>query len=155
MNKIITIIIILVILIAAGLGIYFFFIMKPGNSVIAPINTNENTSSNFMIQGMKAEVIQQGSGEKIKNGDRATVHYVGWFEDGTKFNSSIDINAPFSFTVGEGRVIKGWDLGVEGMREGEKRKLTIPPELAYGERGILMIPPNATLIYEVELLNIN
>jgi FKBP-type peptidyl-prolyl cis-trans isomerase len=111
----------------------------------------------YEIQGMKVEIIKEGTGEGCKNGDTVTVHYVGTLENGTKFDSSVDRGIPFSFPLGAGQVIKGWDLGVLGMKVGEKRKLTIPPYLAYGETGTPggPIPPNATLIFEVELLGIN
>ena len=113
--------------------------------------------SSFEIEGMKVEVLRQGAGGTAKSEDNVTVHYMGMLAGGAKFDSSIDRNQPFSFTLGTGRVIKGWDLGVLGMKIGEKRKLTIPPELAYGEAGFISagIPKNATLIFEVELLGIN
>ena len=83
------------------------------------------------------------------------MHYTGWLEDGTKFDSSLDRGRPFEFTLGVGNVIKGWDQGVVGMKINGKRKLTIPPELGYGTRGAgNAVPPNATLIFEVELLAI-
>ncbi|TFG35158.1 MAG: FKBP-type peptidyl-prolyl cis-trans isomerase [Parcubacteria group bacterium] len=109
------------------------------------------------MNGMKVETLKQGSGEESKNGDTVNVHYTGTLEDGTKFDSSVDRNQPFSFTLGAGQVIKGWDLGVLGMKIGEKRKLTIPSDLGYGSTGTPggPIPPNATLIFEVELLGIN
>ena len=88
-------------------------------------------------------------------GETAFVHYTGWLEDGTKFDSSVDRGDPFSFRLGAGRVIKGWDEGVVGMKIGTKRKLIIPPHLGYGRRGAgRIIPPNATLIFEVELLDL-
>lgn len=95
-----------------------------------------------------------GNGEEVKNGDRVSVHYTGWLTDGTKFDSSLDRAVPFDFTVGAGEVIKGWDLGVAGMRVGGKRKLTIPASLGYGVRGAGdVIPPNATLVFEVQVLS--
>jgi peptidylprolyl isomerase/FKBP-type peptidyl-prolyl cis-trans isomerase FkpA len=97
-----------------------------------------------------------GEGPSAKSGDRVTVHYTGWLTNGTKFDSSKDHNQPFSFTLGKGDVILGWDKGVAGMKAGGKRKLTIPPDLGYGTRGAGgVIPPNATLVFEVELLKIN
>lgn len=96
-----------------------------------------------------------GNGRKAEIGDTATVHYTGWLTDGTQFDSSVDHGEPFSFRVGSGMVIKGWDEGVSTMRKGGKRKLIIPPHLAYGARGVGdIIPPDATLTFVVELLDL-
>jgi FKBP-type peptidyl-prolyl cis-trans isomerase FkpA len=97
-----------------------------------------------------------GDGNQAKAGDLVSVHYTGWLEDGTKFDSSKDRNQAFRFNLGAGMVIKGWDEGVAGMKIGGTRKLTIPSELGYGSRGAgRVIPPNATLIFEIELLAVN
>ncbi len=105
--------------------------------------------------GLKIEILEEGTGVGAKNGDVVSVHYTGTFEDGTKFDSSLDRGTPFSFKLGAGQVIEGWDLGVLGMKPGEKRKLTIPTELGYGPNGIPgAIPKNAVLVFEVELLSI-
>jgi FKBP-type peptidyl-prolyl cis-trans isomerase len=105
---------------------------------------------------MKVEVQKEGAGAEAKKGDTVTVHYTGTLTDGTKFDSSVDRGEPFPFTLGQNRVIQGWELGVLGMKVGEKRKLTIPPELGYGNQAVGgVIPANATLIFEVELLGIN
>ena len=94
-----------------------------------------------------------GDGLDARRGDEVTVHYTGWLEDGTKFDSSLDRGQPFSFPLGRGRVIQGWDQGVAGMKVGGKRKLMIPAKLGYGKRGAGdLIPPNANLVFEVELL---
>jgi peptidylprolyl isomerase len=105
--------------------------------------------------GLKYYDLEEGSGDLPKNGQMATVHYTGWLEDGTMFDSSLLRGQPFSFPVGAGQVIPGWDEGVASMKVGGKRQLVIPADLAYGESGAGgVIPPNATLIFEVELLEV-
>jgi FKBP-type peptidyl-prolyl cis-trans isomerase FkpA len=104
---------------------------------------------------MKIEKIAVGNGPAAKRGESVTVHYTGWFTDGKKFDSSVDRKEPFQFVLGRGQVIAGWDEGVATMCVGDKVKLTIPPEKAYGAQGYPgAIPPNATLVFEVELLGV-
>ena len=104
---------------------------------------------------LKIDELKTGDGAEAVAGKRVQVHYTGWLTDGKKFDSSVDRGAPFGFVLGQGRVIKGWDQGVAGMKVGGKRKLTIPPELGYGAEGFPgAIPPNATLVFEVELLGV-
>jgi FKBP-type peptidyl-prolyl cis-trans isomerase len=110
---------------------------------------------NTTPSGLQYEDQAEGSGEAAKAGNSVEVHYTGWLTDGTKFDSSKDRGKPFSFKLGAGQVIKGWDEGVAGMKVGGKRKLVIPPALGYGSRGAGgVIPPNAELVFEVELLGI-
>ena len=104
---------------------------------------------------LKITINKEGSGDRAEIGMSVSVHYTGKLEDGTVFDSSVPRGQPFTFTLGAGQVIKGWDLGVEGMTIGEKRNLVIPPHLGYGIRGAgATIPPNATLIFDVELLEV-
>lgn len=106
--------------------------------------------------GLQIEEIQVGTGETAQAGQFVSVHYTGWLTDGRKFDSSKDRDEPFEFSLGERMVIAGWDEGVQGMKVGGVRKLTIPPQLGYGARGAGgVIPPNATLVFEVELLDVS
>jgi FKBP-type peptidyl-prolyl cis-trans isomerase FkpA len=122
---------------------------------VKPMDKSHGAKEMTTESGLKYEDVGVGSGREAVVGDTATVHYTGWLVDGKKFDSSHDRNEPFSFRVGSGQVIKGWDEGVAGMKVGGKRKLTIPPQLGYGARGAGgVIPPNATLIFDVELLGL-
>jgi len=121
----------------------------PGGPPAVPGDTVTTSS------GLKYIVIQSGSGPAAESGQQVRVHYTGWLTDGTKFDSSVDRGDPFTFPLGQGRVIRGWDEGVAGMNVGEKRRLVIPAELGYGSRGAGgVIPPGATLVFDVELLGV-
>jgi len=128
---------------------------------IQVVRPNTNAPSKVTGDGVKTESglqywdIRLGLGPFAKAGDRVKVHYTGWLTTGKKFDSSVEANQPYEFTLGQGEVIKGWDEGVAGMKLGGKRQLRIPPELAYGEAGHPpQIPQNATLIFDVRLLAI-
>lgn len=146
------ILIVILLLIAAGLVYFVCFYQIIGQKQKSePLPEEQNQMTDLL----KIETLKEGTGQSIVNGDTAVVHYTGTLLDGTKFDSSIDRGEPFSFVLGQGRVIAGWEQGVLGMKVGEKRQLTIAPELAYGTAGAGgIIPPNATLIFEVELLEI-
>jgi FKBP-type peptidyl-prolyl cis-trans isomerase len=105
---------------------------------------------------LQIEELTPGTGAEAQAGKMVDVHYTGWLTNGKKFDSSVDRAKPFTFKLGAGQVIKGWDQGVQGMKVGGKRKLTIPPQLAYGEKGFPgAIPPSSTLVFEVELLRVH
>lgn len=124
------------------------------------VEVRNNEENNKLIKeenmDLEIKVTQEGSGDQVvKNGDTISVHYTGKLTDGTKFDSSVDRGTPFEFKIGEGMVIEGWEKGFLDMKVGEKRTLTIPPEMGYGSRGAGgTIPPNATLIFDVELIAI-
>lgn len=120
------------------------------------VAANQSKSPEEKPMELDIKTTQDGTGTReVKSGDNISVHYTGKLEDGTKFDSSVDRGEPFDFVIGQGQVIQGWDQGLLGMKVGEKRTLTIPAELGYGSRGAGdVIPPNATLIFDVELMAI-
>lgn len=152
--------VVLGLLILAIIYVLFFSsgtVANPSPESIKTENTKMDTNTNQSSESGKLiiEDIKLGDGREAKSGDTVVMHYSGTLTNGTKFDSSYDRNQPFTTQIGVGQVIKGWDEGVPGMKIGGKRKLTIPPDLGYGASGAGgVIPPNATLIFEVELLDI-
>lgn len=120
----------------------------------APLTSVPADSMREIREGLRARTLSEGEGPAAETGDTVRVHYLGCLTDGTKFDASYDRGEPFTFRLGAGRVIRGWDLGVVGMRPGETRLLRIPPELGYGARGTPggPIPPDATLLFKIERL---
>jgi FKBP-type peptidyl-prolyl cis-trans isomerase len=133
---------------------YFIFVLNGGPASNTITADNPNGTTPTAAENVKIEDIEEGTGPEVKSGDTVVIHYTGTLSDGTKFDSSVDRKAPFETRIGVGDVIKGWDLGVVGMKVGGKRKLTIPPSLGYGAQGVGSIPPNSILIFDVELLEI-
>jgi FKBP-type peptidyl-prolyl cis-trans isomerase len=150
---------IIIALIVVVIG-YFVFRDYSSKQQSYPIGTLDETppapSANAVTtaSGLIYDDLQVGDGTTAQPGNTVSVNYTGWLEDGTKFDSSLDRGQPFEFTLGAGGVIAGWDEGVTGMRENGTRLLIIPPELGYGATGSGTIPPNATLIFEVQLIDV-
>ncbi len=133
--------------------IYLFFMIVGLFSVIITAQDKDTVTTD---SGLKYIIIEQGDGIKAEPGKEATVHYTGYLTNGKEFDSSVKRNQPLSFTIGEDKVIKGWEEGVALMRVGDKFRFIIPPQLGYGERGAgTVIPPNATLIFDVQLLGVS
>lgn len=142
--------IVISLIIIGSIGLLMFFAMKNNST-----GTKSSIDSSGDATELKIETLQEGTGNEIKDGDVAVVNYTGKLTNGEVFDSSLDRGIPFNFNLGAGEVIGGWDQGILGMKVGEKRKLTIPPDLGYGKTGSPpAVPPNATLIFEVELLEI-
>ena len=130
-------------------------LLEPETSASAAPTAGAAPNATGGVTELKKEDLKVGTGPACKSGDKVRVHYTGTLLSGTKFDSSLDRNEPFEFTLDAGMVIKGWDQGVAGMKKGGKRKLTIPSSLGYGASGSPpKIPPNATLVFEVELVEI-
>lgn len=148
-----TIIIALVVVLATIVVLYVAGSKKGTEPKAAEPQASQSTSQ--LPAGLKVETLQQGTGDRTaQNGDTLSMRYVGTFEDGTTFDSNIAAQEPFAFTLGAGEVIKGWDLGLVGMKVGEKRKLVIGPDLGYGSRARGPIPANSTLVFDVQLVDI-
>lgn len=154
--------IVIISIVLALVGIVVFSQMSNKSEDSSPSDTSTDVSNTTPTTipdtspsaELKIENIKLGTGKEVQAGDTVTINYVGTLENGQKFDSSYDRNQPLETQIGVGQVIKGWDEGVIGMKVGGKRKLTIPPDFAYGPRGVGTIPPNSTLIFELELLDV-
>lgn len=144
----------IIFLIAAAVVLYLGYRLIPTKQSAETEETIIITNVTNTIDGMTIEDMKTGSGATAEAGMMVTVHYVGTFTNGTKFDSSRDRGTPFTFKLGAGQVIEGWDKGVAGMKIGGLRKLTIPPDLGYGAVPNGPIPANSTLVFEVELLDV-
>ena len=154
-QRIAILIIALLILGGAAFLVYTTSQNKQAENNLTAAGLPDTSNLTTTASGLQYKDVTVGSGTEAKEGDTVSVHYTGWLTDGTKFDSSVDRGQTFSFTLGQGGVIAGWDEGVVGMKEGGKRILVIPSNLGYGPNGASgVIPPNATLIFEVELLDV-
>lgn len=142
---------VLVVVMFLGMA-YYFSLNKNMDKTNTPLPAADVSQVAPAVTELKIEDIIVGTGAEAVAGKKLSMHYIGTLLDGTKFDSSRDRGTPFEFTLGVGQVIKGWDQGVAGMKVGGKRKLTIPSILAYGAGAVGSIPPNSTLVFEVELL---
>ena len=149
-------IIIAVLCLIALVPVYFLTMSKPAKPTASNITSTASDSANptNKVTELKIEDTKVGTGPAVQAGDTVVMHYNGTLLDGTKFDSSYDRKEPFTTQIGVGQVIEGWDEGVPGMKVGGKRKLTIPPQLAYGDKEVGTIPANSTLIFELELLGV-
>jgi len=160
MNKNLTILLIFVVIVIVLVGAYFIFFGDKNENKEFEENLTNNINNQIKVKSLEdgLQIIDEiiGTGAEAKAGDIISVNYTGTLVDGKKFDSSYDRNQSFSFVLGAGQVIKGWDEGVAGMKIGGKRKLVIPPALAYGDQelGNGLIPANSTLVFEVELLGV-
>lgn len=131
-----------------------FLLMNRNTQPTDTTMAKQNDKTETQATELKIEDIEEGTGETVESGDSVVIHYKGTLTDGSTFDSSYDRGEPFETQIGVGHVIEGWDKGVVGMKAGGKRKLTIPPEMGYGEQAVGPIPANSTLIFEVELLEV-
>lgn len=150
------------VILSSLLSIALLFVISIGIAQTLATETEDTTEETSQAStppritesGLTIEDVAVGTGARAVRGSEVTVHYTGTLLDGTKFDSSLDRGEPFTFTLGAGEVIEGWDEGVEDMRVGGRRNLTIPPELGYGDRPAGSIPPNSTLVFNIELLGV-